>query len=122
MTELRKIHVIGERPAEAPAGSLVLNAPRPLLASEIDGVYHHWQGKFIHGIFYVAVDPEDEKTLEKNRQDDAWEVVYWKREDAVEWAKNYYLTEFSGREGIAEIVAEADEGDLISTWSRRHNR
>ena len=122
MVEFRKIHVLDERPSQAPAGAIVLNAPRPLLASEIEGKYHYWQGRFVHGIFYAAVSPEDERILALDLRDDAWEVVYWKRADAIEWARNYYLTNFAGRHGIVELVAEAEDQDLISCWHNQHNK
>lgn len=67
------------RPEQAPAGWLVLNAPRPLYGSERDGREVAWEGEFAHGRFYVAVNPGDPRAdtlIQLNLELDAWPVVY----------------------------------------------
>lgn len=47
------IHEIRPRPEQAPEGWEVWNAPRPMAGTR------HFQGEFIHGIFYGVIDPTD---------------------------------------------------------------
>ena len=50
----RTIHVIGHRPSQAPVSWEIWNAPRPIYGQEL------WQGEFMTGIFYAAINPWDE--------------------------------------------------------------
>ncbi len=76
--EIQVIEIRQDRPADIPDGWRVFNAPRPLYG-QMD-----WQGDFLSGIFYVAVDPASEISagfIERNRQLDARELVYISQEE-----------------------------------------
>lgn len=78
-----EIDVLAERPAEAPAGWLVFNAPRPIYGAVT------WQGVFLHGIFYAAVDPADgeysRQYMEANGKFDAYLIRYIDMTDVESW-------------------------------------
>jgi len=70
--------VIGQPPEGLPAGSIILNAPRPLYGSQ------EWRGEFCHGIFYVAVFPDQERRawmLSEDYSLDAWEIRFLTAEE-----------------------------------------
>lgn len=82
MTETMRI--LDRRPADVPAHFEVWNAPRPLFG------HVEWQGAFRHGVFYVAVDPNDravaERFTERNVALDGMRVLY-----AGEWGEGWML-------------------------------
>jgi len=47
------IKTFNARPENINSGWIIFNAPRPLVGNKT------WQGDFISGIFYAAVDPSD---------------------------------------------------------------
>ena len=49
----RVVWVVGDRPEQAKEGWTIWNAPRLLFGTVI------WEGPFVEGIFYAAVDPND---------------------------------------------------------------
>ncbi len=54
MLNERTIIVVSDRPRQAPVSWEVWNAPRPIYGQEL------WQGDFLSGIFYAAINPFDE--------------------------------------------------------------
>lgn len=93
----RVFHVYGDaQPTEAkgtdaaiPTGWLIFNAPRPLYASRVGDTYMEWTGNFHHGIFYAAVDPSDQGSIDRNVSLDGW-VLRWHTIAEVEaWATDY---------------------------------
>ncbi len=86
-----KITIIAERPKDIPENWLIFNAPRPLLGDK------EWEGKFQHGIFYVAVDPNCyfyNREIENNCKLDGWIVEYISKEKAIKRIKEYYHKEY----------------------------
>ena len=82
-----RLKVVGERPADAPKGTIIFNAPRPLFGQI------NWKGDFRHGIFYVALNPGDEhfeRCARENLSLDAWVIEYVTQEHAIETAREYY--------------------------------
>lgn len=78
LNDVTTIGVIAERPKDVPPGWLILNAPRPLLG------HREWQGEFVHGIFYVAIDPQDTLAstfLQKSHDLDGWLIRYYSEKD-----------------------------------------
>jgi hypothetical protein len=62
---------------------LIFNAPRPLWGTR------EWEGDFLHGIFYVAVDPTDaraEMMIKQNAELDGWLCEYVTMEQVRAWA------------------------------------
>lgn len=133
---MKTFTIVRERPAETLDGIeisenwLIMNAPRPLYSSQIEYVirprmkigddeyepvigfkYPEWEDwsedGFIHGRFYAAVDPDDQKVIDQNLSLDAWVIEYitedeWRRrveEYRRKRAEQYGLSE----EEAAEI-------------------
>ena len=79
--EFKQIERVGKRPSNIPEAWRGFNAPRPLMG------HRTWQGPFVSGIFYAAVNPEGEYAqayLERNHRNDAIELVWifpeeWRR-------------------------------------------
>lgn len=64
----------------------IYNAARPFPATVT------WQGEFIHGIFYGAIDPSDEFADENRtraKQLDASRLMFVSREVVEEWGRAY---------------------------------
>ncbi len=64
----------------------IYNAPRPFPATV------SWQADFIHGIFYGAINPDDEfanENRERARQLDASKIVFVSRNEVEEWGRAY---------------------------------
>lgn len=99
--EPKTFHVYGTRPQVIPFGNvqipadwLIFNAPRPLDASCIclpnnQDVYLAWQGDFLHGRFFAAVNPEDHRAIEENRLNDGWILQYHSDEEIKAWGVEY---------------------------------
>ncbi len=109
MKNHKVFHAKGTRPAQVPDRSksagqmipenwIIFNAPRPIYASFSTNYTQplDWVGDFIHGIFYTAVDPADQRLIALNTELDAWEVVYHTAEEAVDWAHKYYPENYPG--------------------------
>lgn len=64
--DIDSIPVFGPRPEQAPPGAIIWNAPRPLFGSIIDdntgGLT--WEGDFLSGCFYAAVDTVNDDLAE----------------------------------------------------------
>lgn len=120
---MRTLTLIEDRPAQAPAGWEVYNAPRPLAG------HTHWQGEFRHGIFYTAINPEDGRYSEVLRQRtadlDGYRVEYITEKDARARCLAYYLEKYTGRtfgntpeeraQKIESMVADAGTHQLART-------
>lgn len=64
----------------------IYNAPRPFPATVT------WQGEFIRGVFYGAINPEDEFAVEnriRTQQLDASRLVFVSREEVETWGHAY---------------------------------
>lgn len=114
--QCKTLKVIRPRPTQAPDGWEVYNAPRPLFGTKT------WQGDFICGIFYAAVDPADEYADSwrfENTRNDARLLTFVTREEAMAEALEYY------REKLPRILARIDVNDpdhqemMIDGWVDR---
>jgi len=100
MREFLKREVRGERPAEAPDGWIVYNAPRPIWG------HTKWQGDFVTGVFYAAVDPEmddADEMVAHNQLQHAAELTFISEE---EWRRR---VEEYGRKMSAEYEINLDD-------------
>ncbi len=80
-------YIVGTRPQDAPAGHLIHNAPRPLHGDKT------WQGDFISGIFYAAIDPDGDGAewfIQQNQNLDASELRWVTMDEAVEGGFEWY--------------------------------
>jgi hypothetical protein len=88
---LKEISVVTQdpsnRPADIPENWIILNAPRPLYG------HKQWDGPFLHGIFYAAIDPDDDAgnwMLKNSISLDAWVVAYVTFSQKIEMIKKRY--------------------------------
>lgn len=116
---------------EIPEGWVIFNAPRPLYASEIalfvrhdefkgdvfNYVYATWVGDFKHGIFYVAVDPEDEATWNSNVSNDGWILEFRSAEHAQKVMQRYYRIKYH-KDFTLDECAEA----VVTYFSMKNER
>lgn len=92
---LKVQRLLAPHPPQAPAGWLVLNAPRPLMGSlQAGGRPCHWTGDFAHGVFYAAVDLDNAdgyawEWLTRNADDDAWLCEFITPADIDAWAEGF---------------------------------
>ena len=109
-----KLDLLGE-PVEIPEGWLIFNAPRPLHATRLHDtdIYPEWQGKFYHGIFYTAVDPEDPHSIERNISLDGWVLKFVTTAEAMAWAEEYYLKEYGIK---ADVTLSYGPEDLTRAY------
>jgi len=104
------ILVFGERPTEAPEGYQIWNAPRPLFGSptEPGGPAATWEGDFLSGIFYAAVDVEGddlaESWIQQNRKLDGVIVEYASTRIAHRLLEAIYRNRFADRPDILERI------------------
>jgi hypothetical protein len=106
MRTLQKFSTIGERPKDVPEGWSIWNAPRPLYG------HKNWQGDFLHGRFYVAVEPDGDfadRFIKENISLDAWQIEYITEDEAINRIKAEYPEE------LAEIE-RMERGELISLF------
>lgn len=91
-------------------GAEIYNAPRPFPATVT------WQGEFICGVFYGAIDPENEfadENRERARQLDATRLVFVSRAEVEEWGREY-CKEY-------DVVYEDFEwSDIVKAYLRNH--
>lgn len=113
--DIEAIHfdIIGSRPAEAPEGAWIFNAPRPLYGAVT------WQGEFVHGIFYAAILPADdyaENFIRQNVSLDGWVLCYFSKEDARKQA-----TESMIRDGAdASLINDFSDLEIAQSWHYLH--
>lgn len=95
------VFTTSEPPVETKNGWLVLNASRPLYGTKV------WQGEFLEGIFYAAIDPSDQPysddALYESLMLDARPVVHITEAEVVEWVKQW-----CEREGYDFSIVEGD--------------
>lgn len=112
-------------PTKAPKGFEIYNAPRPLYGTIRDtGQPFTWQGDFISGVFYAAIDPDDpdaDGLRELNRAMDATRLVWVTQEQVIGEMVEYYNKRFSA-DRVEKIFKEnpldAPETQemLVDTW------
>lgn len=106
--------VFAARPSDVPAEWVIFNAPRPLYGDM------EWRGDFLHGVFYVAVNPDDryaEERIKRNLELDAWVVHYHDRSEARAWAAEHYAVELAAGEFTLE---DYDESDIREQYLHQH--
>jgi len=75
------------RPQGVPEHYLICNAPRPIIGDML------WEGDFIHGRFYAALDPENPEfdiCVRENTALDAWHLIFWTEAEARDRVKEAY--------------------------------
>ena len=100
--------VLGQRPADTPEHMEIYNAPRPLYG------HSYWQGPFICGIFYVAIDPSlpDADELRRRTLENAGTQLFWVDEDtAFEKQRQWYIKHYPDTAG--EIVDDSQYHDYV---------
>jgi len=88
---MRKVRIIEgfSREISIPDGyenAEIYNAPRPFPATV------NWQGEFITGVFYGAIDPENEfadENRERARRLDVARLVFIGRDEVEAWGRAY---------------------------------
>lgn len=107
------LQIIGKRPDDIPNNWIILNAPRPLYGNK------EWTGEFEHGIFYVALDPNDDYVydmwMKSNESLDAWICEYQTKEDAIKMALDYYNEKYPED---SETINDLPERELLRTFYR----
>lgn len=109
-----KAALVSELPAPfagLPANWIVLNAPRPLL-----GEMRVENGEFVHGRFYVALDPAESMTplfLEENRRLDAYALVIVPEEDVREEMAFALISDRVGDDHADRIYRALPDEDRI---------
>ena len=118
MSEPKLRYTIGERPAQAPEGWRIFNAPRPICGTVVceNGQWQGktWIGPFVSGIIYAAVKPTDPDApawIATNREMDACELVYVTEQQAFDAALRWYQA--------SEYAADIAEIDLTDEDHRR---
>ena len=116
---MKSIIRLTDRPADIPAHWPICNAPRPLYGTRT------WQGDFIHGVFYAAIDPADEFSagwLKRNEELDAYEIIYMSRDEAISVALAFYRDNFPA---IYPKI-KADDPDhqrmILDGWAKHRNK
>jgi len=99
------------RPAFVPDGWTIYNAPRPLYGSTLPDGRQEWTGDFLHGIFYVAVDPADPyaaRWVKENEQLHAWIVQYATDTEARVWVMEHYHAQYDAKYGVDRVTEMLD--------------
>jgi len=111
-------HVMGTRerietPEQVKDSWFICNAPRPLYGDVT------WNGPFLGGVFYAAVDPQDENTafcLKRNAELDSRILIFHTKQElielACEWYKEHYLKAYENidlddKDHVAGLVRKA---------------
>ncbi len=79
---------VNQAPLNVPPNWIVFNAPRPLYGDR------EWQGDFLHGRFYAAVDPNGDKAewcIKENKSLDAWVYQFVDAETMRAMVRQYYI-------------------------------
>ncbi|WP_156915980.1 hypothetical protein [Desulfatirhabdium butyrativorans] len=77
-----------QAPIDVPPNWIIFNAPRPLYGDK------EWQGDFIHGRFYVAVDPNGDQAawcVQQNKAMDAWVYQYVDKDTMRAMVRQSYI-------------------------------
>ena len=99
--------VLGQRP-DIPDHMEIYNAPRPLAG------HSNWQGDFICGVFYVAIDPDlrDADELRNLTRQNAGTRLHWVDETtAFEEQRRWYLENYPDTAG--ELVDDPEYHDYV---------
>ena len=128
MSECKLRYTLSERPAQAPEGWRIFNAPRPLYGTlrSVDGQVapETWDGDFLHGTIYAAVDPEDPNApmwVGNNGLADAQEIQYITKQQAFDVSLRWSQASDYAAE-IAEVdLTEDNRWDMIDKGMRLLN-
>jgi len=121
--ETRKV-VNFNKPQEAPEGWEIYNAPRPIFGTITDTGPTTWQGEFISGIFYAAINPDDDEAemwREENRKLHATKLQYVTRQSVIDEMVEYYNQKYPA-DKVTKIFTDHPLDDnetqemLIQTW------
>lgn len=97
--EFRTVNLLRTRgevvPADVDANALIFNAPRPLLGTKT------WQGDWVAGIFFAAVNP-----------DDPYRAGWIKENQALDAALLTFVSEDEGRRRVQEYL-QAEYGATV---------
>ena len=83
VSEMQAMVTLATRPTDIPENWIIMNSPRPLVGDK------EWEGEFQHGIFYAAIDPDNDEPqgaewrVNENKKLDAW-VVKNVSDDVIE--------------------------------------
>lgn len=122
--DIDSIPVLGPKPEQVPPGAIVWNAPRPLFGSIIDDDIGAltWEGDFLSGRFYAAVDTVNDDLAEswifENKRLNGVIVEYLDPALMRPILQAWYRLNFNDRETVARIVARVEimpEKQLRST-------
>lgn len=111
------------RPQEAPEEWEIYNAPRPLFGTREGNKVYTWEGEFISGIFYAAIDPKDpdaDMWREENEKLHATRLEFVTRQLVIDEMVEYYNTRYP--DWVEKIFAEhpleekETQDMLIQTW------
>jgi hypothetical protein len=111
------------RPKEAPENWEIYNAPRPLFGTREDNKVYTWEGEFISGIFYAAINPDDPDAnmwREENERLHAIRLEYVTRQSVINEMVEYYNQKYPNR--VEKIFAKhplkekETQKMLIDTW------
>lgn len=103
---------------------IIYNAPRPLYGSPgreyLGATRLCWQGDFVAGVFYAAVDPQDLDAAlwrQRNYEQDArrleWVTIGQMREAVLE----YLVTSgYDSVENCQIAVEQSTDGEVIATY------
>lgn len=120
--ETRKV-VNFPRPQEAPKGWEIYNAPRPLFGTRDGDKVYTWEGEFISGIFYAAINPDDpdaEMWREENEKLHATRLEFVTRQSVIDEMVAYYQQRYPDR--VKKIFSkhpleeQKTQDMLIQTW------
>lgn len=117
---MKTLQTIGKRPKDIPENWIVMNAPRPLYG------HKEWTGEFQHGVFYVALNPDDscvhDMWMKKNEEQDAWICEYWTKAQAIKYILDYYHEKYPGEDETINALSEIKLLDAFyNLMERRRN-
>lgn len=110
---------IGTRPADIPQDWPIHNAPRPLYGTKT------WEGDFIHGRFYAAIDPIEEfgeGWAKRNEDLDAYELVFISWEQAVNEAYQWYCDNLPKVAPKINLDDKEHQRMIITGWLKQVNQ
>jgi hypothetical protein len=94
----------------------IYNAARPLPGSI------EWTGEFLHGVFYAAIDPDDDRAdwmEERCLSLDGHLVTFVPKDEVVQWVHAYYAKEYPRTKIDWDNV---DYKDMVMSWLNYHRR
>ena len=115
MRELQIVKIVGKRPNHIPENWTIWNAPRPLYGDTA------WEGDFVHGIFYAAIDPDSpfsESNIKDNISLDAWQLDFVTEEYAIEEVTAYYLKKYPDE---VDLINRLSKEELLGAFRKHGN-